>query len=341
MRIVSLLILVVLLIAAKQRTTSPHGPKFKVSCNSCHSAQGWQLDKKIYSFNHDLTSFPLTGQHAAVDCRMCHLSLVFAEARSGCIDCHTDIHQATAGLDCSRCHTTASWLVNNITDIHQKSRFQLLGPHKSADCYDCHKSESMTRFDVTGINCIDCHRQDYNAASNPNHVQAGFSNDCLICHPVNSYKWSGSGFDHAFFALVEGHSNSRCEECHTSGNYSSTSPECVSCHKTDYDNTLNPRHSGLGFSLICTQCHTLQPGWKPATYTQHDSQSFPIYSGTHRGEWSNCTDCHASTSSYSQFTCINCHEHNKAEMDSKHSGRAGYSYDSPSCFRCHPTGRGD
>ena len=485
MRILSLLILFVIIFLSNRQPESPHGPGFKVSCSNCHSSAGWELDKKIYSFNHNKTKLPLTGQHSEVDCKMCHPTLVFADAGTGCIDCHTDIHQATVGLDCSRCHTTASWLVNDITGLHQRSRFPLLGPHRSADCYDCHKSESMTRFDVVGINCIDCHRQDYLSTSNPNHVQAGFSNDCLTCHPVNSFKWSGAGFDHAFFALVEGHSIPKCEDCHTTGNYSdsspecnschhqdflattnpnhaasafplncsnchtlipgwkpagfdhskfpltlghsgidctdchkggnysstspdcvschnqdfvattnpnhaasnfpltcsnchtvnpgwkpasfdhskfpltqghsginctdchkggnysSTSPDCVSCHKTDYDNSLNPRHPGLNFSLTCTMCHTTQPDWKPATYTQHDSQSFPIYSGAHRGEWNNCTDCHANTSNYSQFTCINCHEHNKADMDSKHNGRTGYSYDSPSCFRCHPTGRAD
>ncbi len=113
-----------------------------------------------------------------VNCKACHPTLVFNDAKTDCNECHTDIHQATVGQDCSRCHTTFSWLVANINEIHQHSRFPLLGAHRTADCSDCHHSESMVRFDVLGVNCIDCHREDYTATSNPNHTEAGFSEDC-------------------------------------------------------------------------------------------------------------------------------------------------------------------
>jgi hypothetical protein len=134
-----------------------------------------------------------------------------------------------------------------------------------------------------------------------------------------------------------GHATPTCSDCHK-GNYSTTSPDCFSCHQTDYNATVNPNHQSLGFSTTCTQCHNTNPGWKPASYTQHDSQSFPIYSGKHRGQWNACTDCHSNTSNYAIYTCINCHEHNKTDMDSKHRGQGGYSYTSAACFRCHPRG---
>ena len=114
------------------------------------AAKGWQVDKSVYSFNHNKTKFALTGQHTDVNCRQCHSSLIFSEAKTECNECHQDVHQATTGLDCSRCHTPASWLVNNITEIHQMSRFPLLGAHRTADCSDCHKSETLVRFDVAG-----------------------------------------------------------------------------------------------------------------------------------------------------------------------------------------------
>lgn len=61
---------------------------------------------------------------AEINCRQCHPTLKFAEAKSECNECHKDIHQSTVGLDCSRCHTPASWLVSNISEIHQRSRFR-------------------------------------------------------------------------------------------------------------------------------------------------------------------------------------------------------------------------
>ena len=52
--------------------------------------------------------------------------------------------------------------------------------------------------------------------------------------------------------------------------------------------------------------------------------------------WSNCAECHTNPASYAQFTCIDCHEHNQADMNDKHGDVQGYTYNSPACFACHP-----
>ena len=80
------------------------------------------------------------------------------------------------------------------------------------------------------------------------------------------------------------------------------------------------------------------PGWKPAEFAIHDAQFFPIFSGAHNGEWTSCTECHSNPANYSVFTCIDCHEHNRTDMDDKHSGENGYEYSSLACLDCHPTG---
>lgn len=340
MQILSLLLFYSIIALTNQKSVHPHGPDFKISCSQCHSSGGWFLDKKIYSFNHNVTKFPLKGQHTEVECRQCHKSLVFREAKNECNECHTDIHQATVGLECSRCHTPSTWLVNNITELHQLSRFPLFGAHKTADCVDCHKSESAIRFDVQGINCIDCHRQNFESTTQPDHVKAGFSENCITCHSINAFQWGGAGFNHSFFPLTGGHSQPSCTECHKGGDYTSISKECYSCHQADYTNTQNPKHSSLGFPVTCEICHTLEPGWKPASYKDHDANSFPIYSGRHKGTWNACTECHSNSSSWTLFTCFNCHEHNKTSMDNAHSEVRNYTYDSAACYRCHPTGRG-
>jgi hypothetical protein len=338
MRILSFLILISLLIMS-QKQKQPHGSDFKISCNACHSTKGWHFDKEIYSFDHNKTRMKLNGQHAKINCRQCHSTLVFSDVKKSCSECHTDVHQETAGLDCARCHNTFSWLVENINEVHQASRFPLLGAHRSSDCFDCHKSETMVRFDIQGIECIDCHRADYLSTTAPSHAGAGFSEECSQCHPVNAIQWTGAGFNHSFFPLVQGHSIPKCAECHTSGYV--ISAECFSCHSNDYKNTANPSHTALAFPTSCEQCHTLQPGWNPAEFKQHDAVSFPIYSGRHSGEWNSCTQCHTSPSDYSQFSCLTCHEHNKTDMDNKHRGENGYVYVSTACLQCHPRGEGD
>jgi hypothetical protein len=279
-------------------------------------------------------------------------------------------------------------------------RFPLVGAHITADCSQCHKSESLVRFDVPGINCIDCHRQNYMATTNPNHVLSGISQDCIACHPVNSFQWTGAGFNnHNIFPLLLGHSTAKCSDCHIGGNYTTvptacyschrqnflaanspnhvtggfstscetchtltpgwtpatfnhgsfpltlghatptcndchkgnyttTSTDCYACHQTDYTNATNPSHKTLNFATLCTQCHTTNPGWAPATYTAHDTQFFPIYSGTHKGRWSNCSECHTITTNYALFNCIVCHQ----------NAHSGQNYTNAQCYSCHPNG---
>lgn len=474
MRIVSLLIFCLFLVFLNRQSDSPHGAGFKISCKTCHSSKGWQLDRSVYSFDHNTTKLPLVGQHEQVNCRLCHKTLIFKDAKTNCNDCHKDIHQATVGQDCSRCHTPKSWLVNNINEIHNTSRFPLLGAHRTADCSQCHKSESLARYEVVGINCVDCHRQNYLATTNPNHIQSGMSEDCASCHSINAFQWSGAGFNHNIFPLKLGHSGVSCSACHTTSNYKDAKPDCYSCHQsnylattspnhassgfsqncqdchsltpgwkpatfnhnkfpltlghstpacadchknpnysltttdcyachqanytattnpnhvavgfptscktchslnpgwkpatfnhavfpltlghstpacvdchkggnyttiptdcfschqTDYNTSTNPNHKTLAFSTTCTQCHTTNPGWKPASYTQHDTQFFPIYTGRHKGQWTNCSDCHTSPSNYALFNCIVCHA----------NAHRGKNYTNAQCYQCHPKGTG-
>ncbi len=330
MKILSLLILPVFLIFFQEKKESPHGADFKISCKTCHSSKGWQLDKDAYSFDHNNTKLPLTGQHAMLNCRQCHVTLVFSETKTNCSECHTDMHQGSVGQSCERCHTPASWLVNNITEIHQRGRFPLVGAHRTADCYACHKSESLLRFDPLGINCIDCHRDKYNGTTNPNHTAAGFSHDCSICHPVSSFQWNGAGFNHNFFPLTGGHATVQCSACHTTGNYADAKTDCYSCHQADYLATTNPNHVAANFPTTCNTCHNLNPGWKPAKYTQHDSQFFPIYSGRHNGTWDLCSQCHTDPNNYALFDCKICHA----------NAHSGENYTNAQCYNCHPTGSG-
>ncbi|MCF8306926.1 MAG: hypothetical protein K9G57_14850 [Ignavibacteriales bacterium] len=394
---------------------SPHGSNFDIDCLVCHTTDNWKIDRSKLSYDHSTTGFELLGQHKAADCKSCHNTLVFSSSDSRCISCHKDVHENSTGFDCERCHTPESWVVSSITEIHQLGRFPLLGSHAVADCESCHSSSSKLNFVPLGVQCFDCHTEDYNSTQNPNHILSGFSKDCESCHTLTSNSWSGTGFDHNFFPLTGGHSIATCASCHTSNLFTGLSNQCVSCHLQDFQATVNPSHSQNNFSQDCQTCHTTSPGWQPAQFpghnniypiigahtaiasqcqschsagytntpnqcvgchqdeynstvdpphqtlafdtdcTQchnqnawspadfdHDGPYFPIYSGKHRGEWDNCSDCHINSSNYQDFSCINCHEHsNKSEVDSDHQGVNGYQYNSQACYTCHPSGEGD
>jgi hypothetical protein len=129
-----------------------------------------------------------------------------------------------------------------------------------------------------------------------------------------------------------------CASCHGDGVYKGKSTDCYSCHKANYDATNNPAHTAAGFATTCATCHNTT-SWAGATF-DHDTPYFPIYSGTHAGRWSACTDCHPVASNYASFTCLSCHPHSdKAQTDGNHTGVSGYVYDSNHCYSCHPRGR--
>ncbi len=318
---------------------SPHGDKLSFDCLDCHTTDAWIFSAATATFSHDKTDFKLEGQHVFTDCKACHTSLVFSETNTSCVDCHTDMHNSTVGLDCARCHDSKSWLVSNITEIHQITRFPLLGAHNTADCAACHTSSSKLEFQPLGVECVDCHRSDYLAATNPNHQQAGLSTDCIECHKLEAFTWSSQGFNHDFFPLTKGHELNDCATCHTAGVFEPISPDCYTCHQNDYLTARNPSHQNSGFTTSCTDCHTTEPDWKPAKFDIHDDYYFPIYSGEHRGEWESCSDCHTQPESYAVFSCTTCHEHNQGDMDDEHRGINGYSYTSLACYACHPLGR--
>ncbi|MBP6825825.1 MAG: hypothetical protein KA165_04600, partial [Saprospiraceae bacterium] len=335
---------------------SPHGAQFKVNCADCHTSAGWEIpydawDRSgpIFSrttgwqigwdtarFSHSKTDFPLTGQHVRVDCRACHQSMVFSEVNSECVSCHTDMHNGTVGKDCARCHNMENWLVDNIPELHQDNGFPLTGAHALATCTDCHKSESGLRFDRIGNECVNCHLSDFSTAASPDHKTAGFSTNCVDCHDLTRFDWTTDKVKHDFFPLTKGHDIADCAKCHTTGSYSNTPSDCISCHKNDFETAINPKHMSAGFSQNCVECHTTDPDWTPAQFTQHDADYFPIYSGKHKGTWSQCAECHTNPSNYAEFTCTTCHVN--PETNNQHNGVNGYSYNSPACLACHPTG---
>ncbi|MFZ1703234.1 MAG: cytochrome c3 family protein [Saprospiraceae bacterium] len=315
---------------------SPHGENFIIDCSKCHNSENWTFNALESTFDHDSTDFILKGQHQNLECRSCHQSLEFNKAESGCLSCHNDIHQQTVGYDCARCHNSVSWVVENITLMHEQTSFPLIGLHVSLDCIACHVSETNLRFDPIRPECISCHRSDFTQVKMPDHVGQGFPEDCTLCHKQTGTGWIGEGIVHSFFPLEQGHEINDCTQCHKSSIYSVINPACINCHMDDFNNANNPDHTL--FPTECNLCHTLAIGWRPASFSNHDSR-FPIYSGNHKGEWDQCIDCHTIAGDFNTFSCIDCHEHNNAgKMAKEHDDVNNYQFVSTACYGCHPRG---
>jgi hypothetical protein len=93
---------------ACHRAIDVHAGSLGTKCESCHGLDAW---KKDIRFDHDVTAFPLLGQHVAVPCAGCHTTKKFKDAPKECGDCHKadDVHKGNLGKDCARCHSPNAW----------------------------------------------------------------------------------------------------------------------------------------------------------------------------------------------------------------------------------------
>jgi hypothetical protein len=297
----------------------PHGD-FVDDCTLCHGDEGRTPAVISPEFNHAKHGFPLTGSHASTDCRACHPSLEFAQADPSCVSCHLDVHRGELGTDCGRCHTPRSFIDRSgMVRAHLSTRFPLRGAHRVAECEACHPlaAQGSLQYVNTPVDCQACHLDSYLATVNPDHQASGFPQSCAGCHGTQT--WVPAGFNHDFLGA---------------------GIVCASCHLPDYQATANPDHQAAGFPQDCELCHSTRR-WAPASFDglNHDGQFFPIFSGKHRGKWTTCSDCHVVPNNFTQFSCIDCHEHDDREdLEDEHSNVSGFQYDSQACFGCHPRG---
>ena len=320
----------------------PHRSEMGTECARCHSARSF-VDRGPMLRAHQLTLFPLTGSHAAIDCEGCHRpasqgQMRFVNTQAECRSCHMDEFQATKAPDhvaggfsteCQVCHSTTLW--SRARFDHARSGFPLTGAHRTTACESCHVGG---RYSGTPRDCFSCHADDYDRAQPP-HASSGFAAAaCASCHSTTN--WSGASFDHSrtSFPLTGAHRAAACMSCHADGVFDGKPTDCASCHMGNY-NSATPDHAAAGFAAsACASCHNTTT-WAGATF-DHDGKYFRIYRGGHAGRWGSCSDCHQVASNYASFTCLTCHPHSdKAKTDATHSGRGGYRYDSNSCYSCH------
>ena len=273
-------------------------------CSNCHTKDSFNIIKEKLSFNHSLSGFTLEGQHAQVNCSRCHTTHEFSKMIPTCISCHTDYHAGNNDMECQFCHNTSSWLIHNGIEIHQFTRFPLIGPHLKADCEDCHKSSSIVGFPPIDVDCISCHSQDYLSAQIPNHINYNLSQDCEECHSLYSSSWDLGFMQHEFFPLNGGHEFIECSDCHVQNIFQNIDQDCFSCHQTDYNSVSDPNHVTNSFPQDCEQCHTTDPGWSPTTF-DHNA-IYPLLGG-HNLVKDDCFRCHSSGYTNTSTECVSCH----------------------------------
>ena len=323
----------------------PHASAgFPTTCDSCHqfAAPAW----KPASFNHNTnTTFPLAGVHATQACTACHKNNVYKGTARDCYTCHQADYQKSVNpphlaggfvTTCDTCHQFSAPAWKPSTFNHSTNTpFPLAGVHLTQACATCHTTTPYRNAQTT---CSGCHLnnypKNYNNSVNPPHLAGGFSTTCDTCHQFSAPAWSPSIFNHSTmtpFPLVGVHATQTCARCHTTMPYRSAPTTCVGCHQTDYNNSKNPSHTAAGFPTSCDTCHkatdaTWQQGKFNHTY-------FPLVSNHNVP----CNQCHTTINVFTVFNCIGCHT--KATTDSKHKGRAGYSWTSTACYSCHPNGK--
>ncbi|HET6370619.1 MAG TPA: cytochrome C, partial [Nitrospiria bacterium] len=146
-------------------------------CSNCHTEKSW---KDVDKFDHQKTSFPLTGKHSKVRCSQCHQNPLFKGTSSFCNDCHAkdDYHKGDFGKKCDSCHDASSWKRERFNHA-KETGYPLEGKHRDVKCNQCHTrpifSGKISRM------CVTCHRKD-----DPHDGELG--SRCDICHSVVGFK---------------------------------------------------------------------------------------------------------------------------------------------------------
>jgi len=314
-----------------QTSQNPHGA-IKLDCQVCHITDNWTTMRADSPFKHSETAFPLEGQHAAVSCRSCHRSLEFSKADTRCSSCHQDVHENQFGDACSRCHTPEMWAAEpRFRQMHQESRFPLVGAHAVLDCDVCH---AEGRYAETPLDCYGCHLQTYAATTNPDHHGAGFALDCSECHSILVSSWAGNlaAFQHTpSFPLLGGHDRDACSDCHQPGTiYSQTSSDCYSCHQSNYNDPQNSfNHITGNTGTNCAICHSIFD-WGTEHY-DHNLTGFPLTGGHDNVA---CNVCHAQGYTNTSAECMSCHQADFESADNPIHALPSFSSD---CAECHST----
>lgn len=215
----------------------------------------------------------------------------------------------------------------------------------------CHKHPDDA-VQVSQGACVSCHSPDYQAATDPPHVDR-MPDTCGDCHSQDAWRPAlEGGHPEAFFPVAEGdHAGIQCNDCHDLERGPSADGEntdCIGCHTGDHSRAeTDDEHGGVPdyrfepeVPSFCLRCHP------DGRAEDHPEDRFPIANGPH--ESFECGECHDAdlgpSTGGANADCIGCHtgDHSMSRMDDKHDEVGDYQWQ-PSvpdfCRECHPSGR--
>lgn len=127
-----------------------HNGQFGTNCAACHTTSTW----KGATFNHNLSKFPLTGDHSSLACTRCHVNGQYSGVSSACVSCHVEpaYHAGSFGTNCAGCHNTSNWAATYTgphPGIADEGGYGVNHGHTS--CRTCHTSS------LSSATCTACH----------------------------------------------------------------------------------------------------------------------------------------------------------------------------------------
>ena len=306
-------------------------------CAACHNEAGY----KPTLFTRDLhktSSFPLQGQHAAVECALCHKpegkQTLWASRRLMCGACHSDPHEgefraAPSTNQCGLCHSPEGFQKTTFSVAqHAQTDFPLKGKHSAVLCDSCHASRvglspatfvtgrmalpsPARRFRFSDKTCGSCHADPHRPGGAEKVVA------CEKCHTPSDWRET-LPLDHAStrFRLEGGHSRATCGQCHNRPGpgqnltarafpvFAGTLTKCGECHrKRDvHGGQFSPEHD-------CSSCHATSH-WSGEEF-DHDKTRYPL------------------DRAHVNVACERCHKNVRGEKMRVYSGTP------TECVKCH------
>ncbi len=319
-------------------------PKFyNKACIECHTTNDF---KRLKTFNHSKTRFPLIGRHKEVEqkCGKCHIktknllptkpprrALKFKfdnYKKDFCTECHRSPHknqfrEKFYEAKCTLCHTNKNFTKRKAFN-HNLTRFELRYKHKKVKCDECHiKTKAIlsrkplkrkSKFvwkNLKTEDCKLCHEDVHNGELGPR---------CSECHTEKGFEITRDF--HRNFNLSGVHFTLQCAECHIDNRrLGGMSEQCQVCHlKDDVHNMTLPN---------CQECHR-QHFWEITAF-RHSMSNFPLR-GAHRVL--TCASCHADGIYQGKPSeCIDCHTSDLAEAQARIPSHTGPNF--IQCEQCH------
>lgn len=146
-----------------------HSGGFGTDCGACHRPTSWA----DWTFNHNRSSFPLTGAHASVACVSCHTGGGFRGTPSACAACHSEpaVHAGLFGTNCAACHSTSAWMPASYNGPHT---FPMNHGGAGGNCRTCHPGS------YGSYTCYACH--DQGEITNKHSERFSDFSNCVACH---------------------------------------------------------------------------------------------------------------------------------------------------------------